>query len=226
MIPQEALFEKKEKLKKLFYTQLSAFEIKQILEISNSEYILLLSIVKQELGLPTSFKRNPRSFNKYSKNSYYIARKTENDEIEILSYAPSLDYAEEQLKEIQANEKQECIIGQASDEHMKELISNDYYEKHQKWDVIMDKYKLPYHVFYKLLKEVKLEKNKFRSRTSDEMRYIYQYNNKALWEIRKTLNSKPKSYGVFNDLNLAINIRDYLESVNWNLQKDEMEIEE
>ena len=218
MLPQEAE-EKKEKLEQLFFTPLNAFEIKNILGLTNTEYNKLLTIVKNDLGLPSSYKRNPRKFNKYSKNSYYIGKiiNSEN-EIEIICYSPTKSGAEEKLNELK-HTGDEFIIGKASDENMKKLISRDYYEKHQKWDKIMNKYKLPYHSFYKLLNEIKLERNNIHTRTTKTMRYIYQYNNKPLWEIRKSFNGKQKSYGVFNELDLAIIIRNYLESIDWNLKE-------
>ena len=209
---------KKKKLKKLFYTDLSAFEIQEKIGITNAEYTKLLIEVKEELGLPSNYKRKPSKFGKYSSDKYYIIQQTNKNNKtydEILTYAPVKSYAENYLKKNKINPNK-IKIDPANDKNMKKLIEKAYYHDKEKWDTIMLRLKLPYQDFYRLLNELKEEKGLTGTRTSSNQRYIYPYTQKKLWKIRKTKNGKTKDYGDYDDLNVAIKIRDYLETINWN----------
>lgn len=207
--------EAKEKLKKLFYTDLTSYEIQEMLNISQNEYNLLLAQVKKELGLQTNYRRIPSKLTEYGEDKYYIAEKTEEDDFEIISYAPTLDYAEKTLKHYSDNnEDVEYFIGQATEEHMLKSIEEDYFNKEKSWTQIMIKYKLSYHTFYKLLNKIKEKKGVEGTRTGKNTRYIYHFSNS--WKIRKTVDGKQLDYGVFKDLDTAMKIRDYLENINWN----------
>lgn len=207
---------KKNELKEKFYTDLTAYEIQNQLGISNNEYNKLLILVKKELGLPSQYKRNPKKFKTYGKDKYYVA-KTMMDEIEILTYAPTIDYAENFIKKLDT--RTDITLGQATDESMKKLINKYYFTKGMKWDEIIQKLKLNYHDFYRLLNELKKEKGVTGTRTSNANRYIYKNRRKNSWKIQKTKKGRVYDYGDYNDINLAIKIRNYLEDINWSDEK-------
>lgn len=217
MTPQEE--DKKNELKKLFYSNLSSYEIQSRLSISQNEYNKLLSLVKQELGLPTNYKRIPSRMNEYSDGKYAIFYKhPQEDDWKIVSYSQTEEYAENLIEYYkEANHVDgDYWIEQATEEHMLDLIENDYFNNEQIWNNIMIKYKLSYHSFYKLLNKVKERKGLNGVRTGSNMRYIYFSHNN--WVIRKSVDGVQKDYGIFKDLDTAIRIRDYLESINWNYE--------
>ncbi len=141
MMPQEA---KKNELKKLFYTNLSSNELRNLLNITQKEYNSLLAQVKKELGLEQTYKRMPSKMNKYGENKYYIGHNINDKEFEIISYAPTREIAEDMLSYYNDDS---YWIGQATEEHMLELIEEAYYTKEQSWNDIMLKYKFGYHTF-------------------------------------------------------------------------------
>jgi glutathione peroxidase-family protein len=55
------------------------------------------------------------------------------------------------------------------------------------------------------------------SRTGKGTRYIYPFANS--WKIRKSVNGVQKDYGLYDDLDTAIKIRDYLENIGWDYNK-------
>ena len=212
MKPQEE--DKKTELKKLFYTDLSSYEIQELLQISQNEYNKLLARVKKELGLKTSYRRIPSKITEYGEDKYYIAHQTSND-FEVISYAPTIEYAEDTLEYYKNhNPNEDYFIGQATLENMLNFIEEDYFTKEKTWNSIMIKYKLGYHTFYKLLNQVKERKGMRGTRTGKNTRYIYPFSN--YWKIRKTVDGKQLDYGIYKDLDTALKIRDYLENIDWN----------
>ena len=59
MTPKKQENEKVEELKKLFYTELSSYEIQELLQITPTEYNKLLIQTKKSLGLKSSYRRIP-----------------------------------------------------------------------------------------------------------------------------------------------------------------------
>ena len=123
-------------------------EIQTKLNINNEEYKTLLLEVKKELGLPSSYRRTPHRYGKYVKNSYFIKKYNGSDDFEIITYAPTLEDAEDKLQ-LFDDGISVYKIEQATDEHMKELIKEDYFTKKLHWNDILKKYQIPYHKFYR-----------------------------------------------------------------------------
>ena len=88
----------------------------------------------------------------------------------------------------------------------------------------MRKYKLPYHKFYALLNRVKEELGVSENRVTNSLKYIYNYN-PTKYVIKKTIDGKLNSYGYYDDINVAIYARDYLETIGWDKSKWEVEKE-
>ena len=212
MIPQED-DDKKHELKKLFYTNLTSYEIQEFLNLSQNEYNKLLAEVKIELGLPTSYRRLPSKLTQYDEDKYYVAERLPNGDFEVMSYAPTLEYAENTLEYYKSEMGDKYFIKQATEEHMLKSIEEDYFKNEKSWTNIMIQYKLGYHTFYKLLNKIKAKKGVSGTRTGKNTRYIYPFAH--YWKIRKNVNGKQIDYGLFHDLDTAIKIRDYLESINW-----------
>ena len=124
----------KEELKKLFYSNLTSTEIQSKLNINNDEYKTLLLEVKQELGLPSNYRRTPHRYGKYVKNSYFIKKYIGSDDFEIITYAPTREDAEDKLR-LFDDGVSVYTIEQATDEHMKELIKHDYFNRKLHWNI-------------------------------------------------------------------------------------------
>jgi len=207
---------KKEEFKKLFYSNLTEFEIKQKLNLNYKEYRGLLNDVKKELGLPLSYRRTPKNYGSYTKDSYYILKR-KNDEFEIISYCPTKQSAEHKLnKEMNLND--DCIyeIKQANDENLMELIYEEYCIKKNNWEGIIQKCKLPYHKFYYLLSIIKQNLQITHLNTYRDKRFIYKYRPTKKFVVKKYVNGKYVHFGYYDNEDTAIHVRNYLESINWN----------
>ena len=213
MMPKE----KRDELKKLFYSNLTSIELQKKLNITNDEYKTLLQEVKKELGLPSNYHRTPHRYGKYVKDSYFIKKYTD-DDFEIITYAPTYDDAEIKLRLLDDGIS---IFGidQATDEHMKQLIENDYYNNKMVWSDILKKYQIPYHKFYELLNQLKEEHGLKDSRTTKDTRYIYKYKPTGKYLIRKNVHGKPRGFGYYKTIDIAVHVRDYLEDISWNVSK-------
>ena len=105
------------------------------------------------------------------------------------------------------------------------LIQEDYYDKNMVWSDILKKYQMPYHKFYELLNLIKSEKGLKDTRTAKDTRYIYKYNRTGRYLIRKNIQGKPKGFGYYPNLDVAVKVRDYLEKISWNNVKWQSEKE-
>ena len=214
-----------EKLKELFDSSLTEFEIKQKLNLSNSEYHKILKIVKKELGLPSNYRRSPRSYDKYNPQSYYVLSAT-GDDLEILTYRPSKKSAEDYLKEYLKDNREDIgsvgytdyRVEKATDENMMKIIRELYSNQKMNWENIIQKTKLPYHVFYDFLNNLKKESNTIQNQTNNEHRYIYYYHPTNKYVIRKRINGKYKCYGYYPSREEAEHMRSYLEANNWDVE--------
>lgn len=215
MTPKE---DKKRELKRLFYSNLTSIELQRRLDITNEEYQKLLHEVKNELGLPSSYRRTPHRYGKYVKDSFFIKKYSTKDEYLVISYAPTIEDAENKLR-ILDDGISVYEIEQATDEHMKELIKKDYFEKHMLWSDILRKYQMPYHKFYSLLNQIKEENGLKDTRTAKDTRYIYKYKRNGRYLIRKNIKGKPQAFGYYKDIDIAVHVRDYLEDIHWNVTK-------
>ena len=207
-------FEKKEEFKKLFYTSLTETEIKELLKLNYKEYKDLLKAVKGELGLPSSYRRKPKRYWKYTKDSYYILKMSEDTFEEIICYCPTFEIAQDKLENMLLDEDYTYIIEQASDDNLVRLIYDEYYIKGNNWEGIMSKFKLPYHKFYSLLSTVKSELG-VNNRTTRNDRFIYEYSPTKKFVIKKYISGKYVNYGYYDSKEIAIRVRDYLESIGW-----------
>ena len=215
---------KKEQLKRLFYSNLTSTELQRKLNLSNKEYNELLLEVKKDLGLPSNYRRKPHRYGKYVKDSYFIKQYNSlTKDYEVITYAPTLEDIEEKLRLIDDGVSI-YKIEQATDEHMKELIHEDYFNKKMLWSDILKKYQIPYIKFYDLLGEIKEEKGIHKEvRTAKRTRYIYKYNRTGKYVIRKNVNGKNKGFGYYKSVDVAVKVRDYLESIQWNVAKWQIE---
>ena len=206
---------KKEEFKKLFYSNLTEAEIKKLLNINYKEYRELLLDVKKELGLPSNYRRQPKRYWKYTDDSYYILKR-DNDNFEILCYCPTKDIAEIKLNNMDLDEGYSYEIEQANDENLIKLIYEEYYIKHNNWEGIINKCKLPYHKFYGLLSIIKNELgNESKSNLRDN-RFVYKYPPTKKFVVKKYMNGKYVNFGYYDNEDTAIYVRNYLESINWN----------
>lgn len=208
----------KDELKRLFYSNLTSTEIQSKLNINNDEYKTLLQEVKEELGLPSNYRRTPHRYGKYVKNSYFIKKYIGSDDFEIITYAPTLEDAEDKLR-LFDDGISVYTIEQATDEHMKKLIKHDYFTRKLHWNDILKKYQIPYHKFYDLLNQIKTEMGLINSRTANKNRYIYKYKRNGKYFIRKNIHGKRKGFGYYNDLDVAVKVRDKLEEISWNVTR-------
>lgn len=210
--------QKKEEFKKLFYSTLTEAEIKEVLGINHGEYRELLREVKLELGLPTSYRRKPKRYWKYSEESFYILKRT-GDDFEIISYCPTKEIAQIKLDNLglSADDYKCYEIGQATDENLLKLIKEEYLDRKNNWEGIMKKCKLPYHKFYYLLNLLKKELGREENTVRDK-RFIYKYAPTQKFVIKKYVNGKYVIFGYYDDLDMAIKIRDYLETINWDMK--------
>lgn len=208
----------KTELKRLFYSNLTSTEIQAKLNIEHEEYKTLLLEVKKELGLPSNYRRTPHRYGKYVKNSYFIKKYNGSDDFEIITYAPTIDDAEDKLR-LFDDGISIYKIEQATDEHMKELIKHDYFNLKLHWNDILKKYQIPYHKFYDLLNQIKEEMGLKDTRTRNQNRYIYKYKPNGKYLIRKNIHGKRKGFGYYKDLDVAVKVRDKLEEMSWNLTR-------
>lgn len=215
MMPKE---NKKDELKKLFYSNLTSIELQRKLDINNEEYKKLLAEVKTELGLPSNYRRKPHRYGKYVKDSYLIKKYTSDGDFEVISYAPTREDAENKLR-ILDDGISVYEIEQATDEHMKQLIENDYYTNNMLWSDILKKYQIGYHKFYDLLGQIKKENGLEDTRTAKNTRYIYKYKPTGRYLIRKNIKGKPQGFGYYKSIDVAVHVRDYLEDISWNVTK-------
>ena len=215
MMPKEKT--KRDELKKLFYSNLTSIELQKKLNLTHEDYKQLLQEVKKDLGLPTNYRRTPHRYGKYVRDSYFI-KKYENEDFEIITYAPTYEDAEIKLRLLDDGISV-FKIDQATDEHMKELIVEDYYTKKMLWSDILKKYQIPYHKFYELLNEYKKDHGLENTRTTKDTRYIYTYKPNGKYLIRKNVQGKPRGFGYYKTIDIAVHVRDYLEGISWNLTK-------
>ncbi|MBQ6219989.1 MAG: hypothetical protein IJH63_00530 [Methanobrevibacter sp.] len=217
MIPKKN--NKREDFKKLFYSNLTSIDIQRKLDLNNYEYQELLQEVKKELGLPTSSRRKPHRYGKYVKNAYFIKKYDENGEFEIITYSPTSEDAEAKLRLIDDGISI-YEIDKATDEKMMELIQNDYFTKNMIWSDILKKYQIPYHKFYELLANIKDNLGLSRDiRTTKNTRYVYKQKNNGKYLVKKSLHGKSFQFGYYNNLNVAVKVRDYLEDIQWNVNR-------
>lgn len=208
---------KKEDLKKLFYSDLTELEIKEILNITHKEYRDLLLEVKQELGLPSSYRRKPKRYWKYNEESYYILKRTV-DDFEVLSYCPTEEIAKIKLDNMKQDDDCIYIIKKATDENLIELVKYEYLNKKSNWEQIIRKCKIPYHKFYYLLNIIK-EENGIIDNAVRDKRFIYKYTPTQKFVIKKYINGKYVNFGYYDSEENAFKIRDYLEKINWDINK-------
>ena len=115
----------KEEFKDLFWSSLTEQEIKDEIGLTHREYHDLLRECKLELGLPTSYRRNPARWDMYNINSYFIIYYFD-DDFKIIKYSPTLRSAELDLEKYLKDNPDyydgEFEIKKASDENIGELI--------------------------------------------------------------------------------------------------------
>ncbi len=208
---------KKEDFKKLFYSDLTETEIKEVLGLNYKEYKELLLEVKKELGLPSSYRRKPKRYWKYNEDSYYILKRTDND-FEVVSYCPTKEIAEIKLNNMSKEDNVIYIIDKASDENLIELVKEEYLDKKQNWEMIIRKCKIPYHKFYYFLNKIKEENGKVDNAIGDK-RFVYKYAPTQKFIIKKYINGKYVNFGYYDDERTAVKVRDYLEKINWDINK-------
>lgn len=210
----------KDEFKKLFWSTLSQEEIKNEIGLTHGEYQDLLREVKVEFGLPTSFRRNPTRWNKYNKDFYYIIYYFE-DDFKIIKYIPTLESAKYELSFLLRDNSEylggEYKIEKASDDNIKRLIYKEYFVNGNNWEKCIDKLKIPYHKFYDLLKELKME---YKKSDSNINKLISK--DKSLFLVTRKVNNKDTVFGKYDSLEVAVCIRDYLESINWDKKLFEM----
>lgn len=209
----------KNEFKKLFYTTKSASEIREELGLTYTEYNKLLRECKKDLGLPTSYKRNPLSFTKYSKYNYYILEYDILKEMyKINCYRPSLECAKEKLNKILMENDNGFIdydIEKATDENLLQLINYEFYIKKNNWEDIMIRLQLPYHKFYDLLNILKSKKGD-KNKTNRKTRFIYKYS-PSKFVVKKNIQGRIVSFGYYDSHEDAMKIRDFLEENDWDI---------
>lgn len=208
---------KREEFKKLFYSNLTSIDIQRKLDLNNNEYQELLQEVKQELGLPSSYRRKPHRYGKYEKDAYFI-KKYDVDDFEIVAYAPTKEDAEVKLRLFDDGISL-YEIDKATDEKMTELIRTDYFENNMIWSDILKKYQIPYHKFYELLGNLKESLGLPGTRTGKTTRYVYKHKRNGKYLVKKTIHGKSFNFGYYNDLNVAVKVRDSLEDISWNVAR-------
>lgn len=205
---------KKEEFKKLFYSNLTETEIKKRLNINYKVYRELLNEVKTELGLPSDYRRKPNLYWKYTEDSYYILKKDYDNDFEIISFCPTKEIAEEHMKSMELDENYTYEIYKATDENLINLIYIEYYINKNNWEGIISKCKLPYHKFYNLLSIIKKSNNSKRNLSNN--RFVYEYSPTKKFVVKKYINGKYINFGYYDTKDIALHVRDYLESINWN----------
>lgn len=206
---------KKEEFKKLFYSNLTEAEIKEVLNINYREYRQLLKEVKKELGLPSNYRRQPKRYWEYTEDSYYILKRDRNEDFEILCYCPTKELAEIKLSKLSLEEDCTYEINKANDKNLMNLIYTEYYINGNNWEGIIKKCKLPYHKFYDLLSIIKAESGNSNIILGNK-RFIYEYSPTKKFVVKKYVHGKYVNFGYYDDVDIAIHVRNYLESINWN----------
>ena len=214
------VLDKKDQLKRLFYSNLTSIELQRKLDLTNNEYQQLLQEVKHDLGLPSSYRRTPHRYGKYVKDAYFIKKYDQNNnDFEVITYAPTIEDIENKQRLLDDGISL-YVIEQATDENMNKLIKEDYFQKKLLWSDILRKYQIPYLKFYELLGEIKKELGiKDDVRTVKSTRYIYKYNRTGKYLIKKNVDGKSKGFGYYSTVDVAVKVRDYLESIHWNVTK-------
>ena len=201
----------KEKLfREYFYSNLTASELKSLLNLNYKEYKELSDRTKKYFNLPSSYRRQPHKYFKYEKDSYYILM-INNTDFQILDYYPRKILAEKELGNIDEDMDYIYCIEKATDDNLIHLIEFGYLTLGWNWELLLAKTKLPYSKFYKLLNTVK-KLNNCNINRSD--RYIYQLPN-GEYRVSRTFEGKQSSFGVYENKEFAIRVRDYLESIGW-----------
>lgn len=177
----------------------------------------MLKRTKAYYNLPQSYRRQPHKYWKYDKDSYYILKINHND-FEILGYYPREEFAYKDFEEYQSDEPlineggYIYCIEKATDVNLKKLLEFGYFTLQLNWETLIKKTGIPYHKFYKLLRDVK-KKNKMNSNHTD--RYVYFVDGE--YRVSRTFNGKQKSFGMYPNKEYAILVRDYLERIDWDV---------
>lgn len=197
--------EKKEEIKKYFFTNMISTEIMDKIGISYNEYNNLLKDVKKELDLPECYRRNPRKYGQYHKGCYMILDKNNN----LVDYYPTREIAIE-------NKADDCYVLKADDIELLNLLEDDF-DKDISFDELMVKYKLPYHKILELIKKMKNRKGlaSNQNRVTNKYHHIYKYPPDRL-VIKKYMDGKLMTFGYYDNYDDAVKMRNYLEGINWN----------
>lgn len=199
-----------------FYSPYTEYQIKNMLGLSNSEYQSLLKDAKEYFDLPLSYRRQPSLYDKYSKNNYFLlSHDLKKDDYSILLYRPTYELVESELENISLKKDFNYSIHKVDDDFFIELIGFLYYEKKDNWESIIQKLNMPYHKFYFLLSKVKRNS----SNSNRDSRFIYKYKRNGSYVILKTVNNKRVNFGYYPDIDTARKMRDYLESIDWDIEE-------
>ena len=201
--------------KKLFYSNLTESEIKQELGLTTMEYRDLYAWVKTSDNLPKNYRRRPTRYGSYNQYSFYLCRHNLlDDEYFIISYSRSKEDAEKELHKIPYNKDYEYLVEQATDENLKRIIEHEYYVKNHNWEYLLWSLQLPYHKFYELLNCLKDEYND-NANSNRVNRFIYKHKPSRTFVVKKIIHGHPRYFGSYKELEEAIRVRDYMESVDW-----------
>lgn len=197
--------EKKELLKKYFFTNMVTYELMDKIGITINEYNELIKEVKKELGLPANYRRTPKRYGKYHKGCYMIVK----NDTDIVGYYPTYRIAD-------INNVNDDKIVPATDEELLKILSVDY-DKNLMFDDLRVKYQLPYPKLLSLIKQFKKENGLSlnQNRTRNKYHHIYRYPPTNKLTIKKYLDGKLVSFGYYDDYDVAVKVRDYLEKINW-----------
>lgn len=134
-----------------------------------------------------------------------------NTDFQILNYYPRQILAEKEMEDITEDSNYIYCIEKATDDNLIGLIEFGYFTLCLNWESLLAKTKLPYSKFYSLLNIVK-EQNKCNINRDD--RYIYKLGT-GEYRVSRTVNGKQLTFGVYEDKEFAVRVRDYLESIDW-----------
>ena len=196
--------EKKEYIKKYFFSDKLSHELIEDLKLNYNEYNLLIREVKKELGLASSYRRNPKTFGKYHKGAYMVVK-----DGMILGFYPTMEIAIE-------NGDDDCDVVIASDDELLNIIEKDF-DNNMSLDKLMIKYNLPYSKVLDLIKKMKNRKgmSSNQNRTNNKYHHIYRYPPNGKLTIKKFVDGKLISFGYYDNYDDALLMRDYLEKINW-----------
>lgn len=207
---------KEELFREYFYSNLTEIQLKELLHLNYKEYNELLKKTKKYYNLPSNYRRKPHKYFKYDKDSYYILSYNRED-FNIIGFYPQFKIAEEKLYEIESMDKENefnYCIEEASDSNIERLINYGYLTLNWNWEKLLRKTKLPYGEFYRLFNEVKRKSGK---NTNREDRYVYKSDDG--YRVCRTFDGKQIVYGIYSSKEYAIHVRNYLESINWDMVK-------